>query len=45
MRKLMIIAVIAAGLATAACHTIAGAGRDVQAAGNAVTETANDATP
>jgi entericidin B len=44
MRKLIIIAVIAAGLATSACHTIAGMGKDVQAAGNAVTDTANDAS-
>jgi len=44
MRKLIIIAVIAAGLATSACHTVAGVGRDVQSAGNAVTDTANDAS-
>jgi predicted small secreted protein len=44
MRKLIIIAVIAAGLSTAACHTVAGMGKDVQSAGNAVTDTANDAS-
>ena len=44
MRKLILLAIIAAGLATSACHTIAGAGQDVQAAGNAVSDTANDAT-
>jgi len=44
MRKLIIIAVIAAGLATSACHTIAGMGKDVQSAGNAVTDTAQDAS-
>ncbi|MGE5500463.1 MAG: entericidin A/B family lipoprotein [Ignavibacteriales bacterium] len=44
MRKLILLAVIAAGLATSACHTIAGMGRDVQSAGNAVTDTANDAS-
>jgi len=44
MRKLIIIAVIAAGLSTAACHTVAGVGQDVQAAGNAVSDTAQDAS-
>ncbi len=43
MRKLIIMAVVAAGLTTAACNTVAGAGRDVEAAGAAVTDTANDA--
>lgn len=43
MRKLIILAVIAAGLTTAACNTVAGAGRDVEAAGEAVTDTAEDA--
>ena len=43
MRKLILLAVIAAGLSTAACNTMAGAGRDVSAAGAAVTDTANDA--
>jgi predicted small secreted protein len=45
MRKCIILAVVAAGLATAACNTVAGAGRDVSDAGHAVTNTANDAKP
>ena len=43
MRKIVILAVVAAALATSACNTIAGAGKDVSAAGKAVTSTANDA--
>ena len=43
MRKIVILAVVAAALATSACNTIAGAGKDVSAAGKAVTTTANDA--
>ncbi|HEY7901047.1 MAG TPA: entericidin A/B family lipoprotein [Caulobacteraceae bacterium] len=43
MRKLFILAVIAAGLAVSACNTVAGAGRDVSSAGHAVTDTAQDA--
>ena len=43
MRKLIALGVIAAALATAACNTVAGAGRDTQAVGSAVTEAANDA--
>jgi predicted small secreted protein len=45
MRKLIVLMVAAAALTTAACNTIAGAGRDVSSAGNAVTDTAHDATP
>jgi predicted small secreted protein len=45
MRKLILLAVLAAGLATTACHTIAGAGRDVSDTGHAVTDAAHDATP
>lgn len=45
MRKLAILLVAAAAMASAACHTIAGAGRDVSATGAAVTDTAHDATP
>jgi entericidin B len=37
------LAVVAAALAVSACNTIAGAGKDVSAAGSAVTTTANDA--
>ena len=43
MRKLIILLAGAAIMTTAACNTLAGAGRDVEAAGEAVTETANDA--
>jgi entericidin B len=43
MRKLLLLAVIAAGLSTAACNTVAGAGKDVSAAGDVVTDTATDA--
>jgi len=32
-------------LLAAACNTVAGAGKDTAAAGNAVTKTANDAKP
>jgi predicted small secreted protein len=45
MRKLMLFAVLAASLATTACNTIAGAGKDVSATGQAVTDTAHEATP
>ena len=45
MRAFMIIAVLAASLATAACKTVAGAGKDVSSAGHAVTTTATDAKP
>jgi predicted small secreted protein len=43
MRKLFLLAVVAASVAISACNTVAGAGKDVKAAGTAVTETANDA--
>ncbi|HRD29317.1 MAG TPA: entericidin A/B family lipoprotein [Caulobacter sp.] len=43
MRKIVILAVAAASLFAAACNTIEGAGKDVQAAGQAVEDTANDA--
>lgn len=42
MRKIVILAVVAAALATAACNTVAGVGKDVSAAGKAVTGAAND---
>lgn len=45
MRKLVVLVVAAAAMASAACHTIAGAGRDVSSVGSAVTDTAHDATP
>ena len=43
MRKFVLFAIMAASLATAACNTVAGAGKDVSAAGHAVTNTAEDA--
>lgn len=42
MRKLIVLAAAAAALLVSACNTIEGAGRDVQAAGKAVTDTAKD---
>ncbi len=43
MRKLIVLTAAAAALLVASCNTIAGAGKDVQAAGKAVTHTADDA--
>ncbi len=43
MRKLIVLMVVAAGLTVAACNTVEGAGKDVSAAGNAVSSTASDA--
>lgn len=43
MRKLFVYLAAAAALTTAACNTIAGVGRDTQAAGKAVEKTAEDA--
>lgn len=43
MRKFILLAIIAAGLTAAACNTVEGAGKDVSAAGHAVTDTAKDA--
>ncbi len=43
MRKVLVLMAAAAALATAACNTVEGAGRDVSAAGDAVTDTARDA--
>ena len=42
MRKLIILAAATALLATAACNTVAGAGKDTQAAGRAVEDAAKD---
>jgi len=42
MRMTIILAMAAAALLTAACNTVAGVGKDAQAAGRAVTDTAND---
>ncbi len=43
MRKFIVLAAAAAALAVSACNTMSGAGRDVSAAGHAVTNTAEDA--
>ena len=43
MRKFTVLALVAAALAVSACNTIGGAGKDVSAAGKAVTNTADDA--
>jgi predicted small secreted protein len=43
MRKFMLFAVLAASMAASACNTVSGAGKDVESAGQAVTDTAEDA--
>ena len=43
MRKLIILAALAASLSVAACNTVEGAGKDVSSAGHAVSDTAKDA--
>ncbi|MDO8381266.1 entericidin A/B family lipoprotein [Phenylobacterium sp.] len=43
MRKVLVLAVTAAALLTGACNTVSGVGRDVSAAGKAVTGAADDA--
>ena len=43
MRKILVLAASAAALLIVGCNTIAGAGKDVSAAGHAVTDTANSA--
>jgi entericidin B len=43
MRKLIVLTAAAASLLVAACNTVSGLGRDVQAVGSAVTGTAEDA--
>jgi predicted small secreted protein len=43
MRKLIILAALAASLTVAACNTVEGAGKDVSSAGHAVSDTAKDA--
>jgi len=42
MRKLIVFAAATAALLVSACNTVQGFGRDVQAAGSAVTSTAQD---
>ena len=43
MRKIVLLAALAASLFATGCNTVAGAGRDVSSAGHAVTDTANAA--
>lgn len=43
MRKMMILAVATATLMLSACNTLEGVGKDVSAAGRAVSDTARDA--
>lgn len=43
MRKLILLPLLAAALAVSACNTVAGVGRDMEAAGEAVTGASNDA--
>jgi predicted small secreted protein len=43
MRTIIVLAAAAAALWVSGCNTVAGVGRDVQAAGRAVTSSANDA--
>ena len=45
MRKILILAAAAASLLVSACNTVEGAGKDVSAAGRAVSHTAEDAKP
>ncbi|MDQ8029012.1 entericidin A/B family lipoprotein [Brevundimonas sp. GCM10030266] len=43
MKKIVALSIIAAALAVSACNTISGVGRDVSAAGSAVTGGAESA--
>ena len=43
MRKALVLAAVGAALLVSACNTIAGVGRDVSAAGDAVTGASNEA--
>jgi predicted small secreted protein len=43
MRKIIVLAALAASLAVSACNTVSGAGKDVESVGGAVTNTAEDA--
>jgi predicted small secreted protein len=43
MRKIVLLAAMAASMAIAACNTVEGAGKDVSSAGQAVSHTAEDA--
>ncbi len=43
MRKIIALAIVASALAVSACNTVAGAGRDLRAAGSAITSGAESA--
>ena len=43
MRKIFVLAAIVASMAVAACNTVSGAGKDVESAGDAVSDAAEDA--
>ena len=43
MRKIFVLVAAAAALTTAACNTVAGMGRDLEAAGQAVASSSNSA--
>lgn len=43
MRKIFLFAAFAASMALAACNTVSGAGKDVESAGGAVADAADDA--
>ncbi|WGM32223.1 entericidin A/B family lipoprotein [Brevundimonas sp. NIBR11] len=43
MKKIITLSLVAAALAVSACNTVSGVGRDVSAAGNAVTSGAEQA--
>jgi predicted small secreted protein len=43
MKKIIALSIVAAALAVSACNTVSGVGRDVTAAGSAVTSGAEDA--
>lgn len=43
MRKIIALTLVAAAMAVSACNTVAGVGRDVKAAGEAVTSGAESA--
>jgi predicted small secreted protein len=44
MRNVLVVAAVFSALLLSACNTIEGAGKDVSAAGHAVTQTAKDAS-
>ncbi|MGQ3039263.1 MAG: entericidin A/B family lipoprotein [Brevundimonas sp.] len=43
MKKIIALTLVAAALTVSACNTVAGVGRDVSAAGDAVTGASNEA--